>query len=99
MKCGDGKENAMQIAVLTVTAFGGGSIMVWGGISVRVKTDLIIEGNLTAVSYRDDIMEPVVIPYLQNMAPNAILQDDNTCHHRAQIIEEYFQNLEVKRME
>ena len=73
--------------------------MLWGGISVWVKTDLIIERNLTTVRYRDDIMEPVAIPYLQNMAPNAILQDDNACHHRAQIIEEYFQNLEVERME
>ena len=75
--------------------------MSWCGVGYlsRVKTDLIIEGNLTTVRYRDDILEPVAIPYLRNMAPNAILQDDNTCHHRAQIIEEYLQNLEVKRME
>lgn len=83
-----------------VTAFGGGSVMVWGGISVRGKTDLvIIEGNLTAVRYRDEILEPVAIPYLQNMGPNAILQDDNARPHRARIIGEYLENLGVERME
>ena len=83
-----------------VTSFGGGSIMVWGGISLRGKTDLvIIEGNLNAVRYRDDILEPVAIPYLQNMGPNAILQDDNARPHRARIIGEYLQNLGVERME
>ena len=33
---------------------GGGSVMVWGGISHGVKMHLVvIQGNLTAVRYRD----------------------------------------------
>ena len=83
-----------------VTAFGGGSIMVWGGISVRGKTDLvIIGGNLNAVRYRDQILRPVAVPYLQNMGPNAILQDDNARPHRARIITAYLQNVGVDRMD
>ena len=74
--------------------------MVWGGISLRGKTNLvIIEGNLNALRYRDEILDPVAIPYLRNLGPNAILQDDNARPHRARIITEYLQNLGVERME
>ena len=83
-----------------VTSFNGGSVMVWGGISLRGKTNLvIIKGNLNALRYRDEILDPVAIPYLRNLGPNAILQDDNARPHRARIITEYLQNLGVERME
>ena len=45
------------------------------------------------------ILDPVAIPYLRNLGPNAILQDDNARPHRARIITEYLQNLGVKGME
>ena len=49
-----------------VTAFGGGSVMVWGvGISLTGKTRLvIIEGHLNAVRYQDEILQPVTIDHL-----------------------------------
>ena len=38
---------------------GSGSVMVWGGISRGFKTPLVvIAGNLTAVQYRDEILQP-----------------------------------------
>ena len=41
--------------------FGGGSVMVWGGIAHGIKSQLIIvAGNMTAVRYRDEILRPVV---------------------------------------
>ncbi|KAL7828173.1 hypothetical protein AOLI_G00313250 [Acnodon oligacanthus] len=83
-----------------VTSFGGGSVMVWGGISLTGKTRLvIIGGNLTAERYRDEILQPVAVPYLHSLGPNSILQDDNTRPHRAGIIRDYLQNLGVERME
>ncbi|KAJ8381891.1 hypothetical protein SKAU_G00026690 [Synaphobranchus kaupii] len=83
-----------------VTPSNGGSVMVWGGISLTGKTELVvIEGNLNAVRYRNEILEPVAIPYLQNLGPNSILQDDNARPHSARIITEYLQNLGVERME
>ena len=70
-----------------------------GGISLRGKTNLvIIEGNLNALRYRDEILDPVAIPYLRNLGPNAILQDDNACPHRARIIRVYHQKLGLERM-
>ena len=53
--------------------------MVWGGISLTGKTRLvIIGGNLNAERYRDEILQPVAIPYLHSLGQNSILKDDNT---------------------
>ena len=44
--------------------FGGGSVMVWAGISIDGKTDLhVIAGNISGVRYRDEILHPIVRPY------------------------------------
>ena len=41
--------------------FGGGSVIVWGGIAHGLKSKLIVvEGNMTAVRYRDEVLRPVV---------------------------------------
>jgi len=74
--------------------------MVWGGISLTGITGLgIIEGHLNSVRYGDEILQPVAIPYLQNLGPNSILQDDNTRPHRARVITDYLQNVGVERLE
>ena len=40
--------------------------MVWGGICGDQKTDLlIIDGNLTARRYIDQVLRPVVLPFVQ----------------------------------
>ena len=73
-----------------VLVYNGGSVMVWAGISINGKTRLVVvEGNLNAASYRDEIFEPVALPYLQNLGPNAILQDDSARPHRARIIDNF----------
>ena len=37
---------------------GGASLMVWGGISGRHHTDLVVsQGNLNGVQYRDEILQ------------------------------------------
>ena len=94
------KEKTTHIGHFYTLFIKGGSVMVWGGISLTGKTEfVIIEGNLNAVRYRNEILEPVGIPYLQNLGPNSILQDDNARPHRARIFTEYLQNLGVERME
>ena len=47
-------------------SFGGGSIMVWAGICHVGRTQLkIVQGTLNVVKYRDDILDPIVLPFLQ----------------------------------
>ena len=40
--------------------------MIWGGISHAERTDLkVIDGNLNAARYRDEILAPTVLPFLR----------------------------------
>lgn len=63
--------------------YGGGSVMVWGGISHRGKTVLVVvNGTLNSQRYCDEIVVPVVVPFLRQ--GNArILQQDNARPHTA----------------
>lgn len=55
-------------------AFGGGSVMVWGGFSLHHRIPLYhVAGNLTCLQYRDEILRPFVLPALQQMGPNTHL--------------------------
>jgi len=66
--------------------FGGGSLMVWGGISHTGCTDLkVVAGNLNAVRYRDEILQPVVLPFLRRHQFNHVFQQDNARCHVAQV--------------
>ena len=58
------QENVTPIVVwlLCGCGFGGGGVMVWGGICHGHKTPLVIvRNNLTAQRYRDDILQPFVL--------------------------------------
>ncbi|GFW73020.1 transposable element Tcb2 transposase [Trichonephila clavipes] len=59
--------------------FGGGGVLVYGGISIDGRTDLYIirDGPLTARRYRDEIFRPIVVPYAVAIGDDFILMDDN----------------------
>ncbi|GFU46596.1 transposable element Tcb1 transposase [Trichonephila clavipes] len=59
-------------------AFRGGIIMVWAGISLGYRTDLHIfkRGSVTAVRYRDEVLEPIVRLYAAAAGPIFVLMDD-----------------------
>ena len=65
--------------------FGGGSVMVWAGISAQGKTDLhvIDNGTMTALRYINEILDVYVRPYTGAVGENFILMDDNARAHRA----------------
>ena len=59
--------------------------MVWGGIRGRRKTNLIVvQGNLNAHGYINQILQSDVVPFLQRHGP-AILMHDNARPHVARI--------------
>ena len=46
--------------------FGGRSVMAWAGICHDGRTQIkIVQGTLNTVKYRDDILDPIVLPFLQ----------------------------------
>ena len=53
--------------------------MVWGGISMEGRTDLyrLHNGTLTAIRYRDEILEPIVRPYTGAVGPGFLLAYNN----------------------
>ena len=69
--------------VLERDRFGGGSVMVWGGICHRAKTEIVtIAGTLTSVRYCDEVIEPVIVPF-SHQRHATLLQQDNARPHTA----------------
>ncbi|CDQ84656.1 unnamed protein product [Oncorhynchus mykiss] len=89
---------------------GGGFFMVWGGVSQHHRTELVvIAGNLNAVLYREDILLPHVVPFLQahpdmtlphvvpflQTHPDMTLQHDNATSHTARSVRDFLQDRNV----
>ena len=73
--------------------------MVWAGINNNRKINLvIINGTLNAQRYRDEILAPMLIPYV-NANPNAIFQQDNARPHIARLTTQYLQANNIGVME
>ncbi|GFT09313.1 transposable element Tcb1 transposase [Trichonephila clavipes] len=67
-------------------------IMVWDGIGYHSCTQLVrIDGTLNSQRYISEVLEPVVLPYLQGLA-TAIFQQDNSRPHVARIVQSFFVN-------
>ncbi|VDI27336.1 Hypothetical predicted protein, partial [Mytilus galloprovincialis] len=60
--------------------------LVWGGITYQERTELkIIVSNLNATRYRDEILAPVVLPFLRRHRFNHVFQQENARCHVAHI--------------
>ena len=71
--------------------------MVLGGICGNVKTRLVvILGNLNAQRYCDDILRPVVVPFLQQQPRRTIFQQDNARPHSARLTQNFLANANVQ---
>ena len=73
----------------------GGSVMVWGGITGRRKTNLIVvQGNLNAQGNINQILQPEAVPFFQRHGP-AILMHDNARPHVARICRQFLNRNDV----
>ncbi|GFY36724.1 transposable element Tcb2 transposase [Trichonephila clavipes] len=81
--------------------FGGGVVLVFGGISIDGRTDLYIirDGPLTARRYTDEILRPIVVPYAVAIGDDFILMDNNSRPHRANLVEDSLFEEGIVRME
>ena len=63
---------------------GGGSVMVWAGISYGYRTQsVVIDGKLNAQKYRDRVLAPHVVPLIQNHGVISVFQQYNARSHVA----------------
>lgn len=61
--------------------FGGGSVMIWAGISLHTQTQaVVVNQNLNAQRYQDLIIRPCVIPHVQANRGMMFMQDNAPCH-------------------
>jgi transposase len=93
-------ERFMPNTVHETVPFGGGSIMVWGGITVNTRTDLVVirNGGLTARRYIDEILKPQVIPRANVIGQNFIFMQDNARPHIAHIVTDYLDDQNIRKM-
>lgn len=82
--------------------------MVWGGISLEAKTDLVfIDGGanpinrrgLTAIRYTQEVLENHVMPYAGFIGENMLFMHDNAKPHSAKIVKCYLQEVGIQTME
>ena len=70
---------------MQVDRFGGGSFIVSGGIHFRGKTNLVVvRQNMNAQRYCNDILRPVVIPFM-NRHYGFVFQQDNARPHTTRL--------------
>ena len=90
-------ERLAPNCIQQVRPFGGGGLMVWGGICGDVKTRLVvIRGNLNAQRYIDDILRPVVVPFIQQQPRGLLFQHDNARPHTARLTQNFLANANVQ---
>ena len=79
----------------------GGSVIVWGSISLDGRTDLLVlnRGTLTGRRYIDDILETQVRLYAGAVGDEFILTDDNARPHRARVVQDYLERVTIERMD
>ncbi|GFV25953.1 transposable element Tcb1 transposase [Trichonephila clavipes] len=70
--------------------------IVWGGIGYHSRTPLVrIVTTLNSKRYISDLLEPIVLTYLQGLA-KSIFQQDNARLHVACIVQRFFVNHQIE---
>ncbi|KAH0818460.1 hypothetical protein GEV33_004331 [Tenebrio molitor] len=73
------KADFLSFPLYEVDRFGRGSVMVWAGISIDNRIDLIrVPGRLNAMNYIENILEDHVVPAAYGVRQNFILMQGNT---------------------
>ena len=83
-------ERFSSSCVQEVDSFDGGSVMMWEAISNDRKTDLVhVLRNLTAVRYRDEILQPHLMHVIDRQ--RELFQQDNARPHTARVAMDYLE--------
>ena len=68
----------------------GGGVMVWADISYRQRTQMhFIIGNLNAQIYHDEILRPIVVPFIRRH--HLMLEHDSERPHVARICTQFLE--------
>lgn len=77
-------ERYNDATIIQRDQFRGGSVMIWGGISLHTKTRVVVvNGRLNAQRYQNDILNPVAIPHVRQNRRMTYMHDGAPCHTAA----------------
>jgi transposase len=81
-------------------AYGRAGIIVWGGIILNGRTELIClrRETMNGERYIQRCLLPVVIPFAQDFGDGFIFMDDNARPHRARIVNDLLEAQNIRRM-
>lgn len=97
-------ERFAQCCFAETVAYGGGSCMMWAGISFDGKTELVFVpgggrgGGLTSDRYISDILLEHVVPYAGYIGDDFILMHDNARCHTSRVTTEYLEEVGIATM-
>ncbi|CAH1379209.1 unnamed protein product, partial [Tenebrio molitor] len=85
-------ERYAQCNIVPTVMFGGGSVMVWGGITLEARTELVVipRGSI--------ILEPHVMPLAPFRGNYFLFMHDNAKPHFARIVEDYLVEVGITTM-
>lgn len=94
-----GEQNA-QFNFTPTVSFGGGSVMVWGGICLGARTELVVieGGALNADRYIRDILQDHVVPFAPHIGENFVLMQDNARPHVARCVIAFLNQVGITKM-
>ena len=77
--CRERGERFQDNCIIECDSHGGGSVMVWAGVSLYHQTSIVfinmIKGNLTTSRYQHEVLDTKVIPLLRNHRGMQLLHD------------------------
>ncbi|GFU05611.1 DDE_3 domain-containing protein [Trichonephila clavipes] len=80
--------------------YGGAGWLVWGGIILSSRTDLLVQSvTMTGHIYRDVILEQHVRLFRGATGAEFMFTDDNARPHRSNIVDECHQSEDITRMD
>lgn len=95
-------EKFNQDLIMECENFNGGSVMVWGGISLNRRTPLHIfpiRQSMTARIYIDDILQQYVRPFAELHGQNLVLMHDNARPHVAHIVRDFLETAGITTLQ
>ena len=80
--------------------YGGGSVMVWAAVTMHRRTPLqFIAGSLNSQWYVDEVMRPMVLPFLRQIGLSAVFQEENARPHCGRIVNDFVSVDNINRMD
>ena len=71
--------------------------MVWGGISLNNRTDLIfIRGNLTADRYVEEVVQNHILAFAHEIGPDFVLMQDVARAHTSGVTTRFLEHLGIQ---